>query len=196
MEKMQRKTTEPNHGLHRSTDLINWISSWEMILIFSVSAGIVIFSPDTVLSTHPLLATFVATIAQHFPSIGHYQAKSQFPEVTGLYFSIVPFITPMVLVQMIRTRANTLTDMRVRRRRHPVKWLTSVILIIPVVIFGLYILIEHNNGIQLSGMPIDRSKFALTVFGWIFAGGAIWGGVGILIILSMAVLKNKSKEDA
>lgn len=193
---MQRKATKSSRDLHRSTDLINWISSREMILIFSVSASIVIFSSDTVLSTHPPLAAFVAAMTQYFPEIGHYQARSRFPEVTGLYFSIMLFITPAVLAQMIRTRMHVLSDMRARQKRHPVKWLISSTLIISLLISCLYILINHNNGIQLPGMPIDQSKFALTASGWIFAGGAIWGSIGLLINLSMAFLKYTNKEDA
>ena len=76
----------------------HFLTSWEILVVQGVSVAIVAFSPDDVLSRYSILARFVGAVAEWIPAVGVYQRVSVFPQVSGLYFSVMFFVTPLILL--------------------------------------------------------------------------------------------------
>lgn len=178
--------------LHPSTVMVfRMVFSFE----FFVLACIAVLSPDNVVGNHPLLRSFVGAMSDMFPTIGAYAKKSQFPQVTALYFSVG-------LVFSL-TAAAWLAFAEFPRLRHvlrdfseiPLRMLTGRLILQSLVfsafgiLGGVYWLVSDAD-FHFGITPISSSRPALAVFGWLYAGFApvFMVASGLYLILACALV--------
>ncbi|MEJ8794665.1 hypothetical protein WKR88_00055 [Trinickia caryophylli] len=156
-------------------ELLRFWTSWEMLIIQGVSVAIVVFSPDDVLTQYPMLSEFVDVVARWFPPLSAQQRVSEFPQVTGLYFSVMYFVTPLILFQSPRAKNEIFKGGKNYDIRPIRYWVAAVMccafcLLSP---FFLYLWDDAKDEL-LPSTPIRSSKLWLAVLGWTSAGGWAW----------------------
>lgn len=111
-----------------------------------------------------------------FPPIGHYAEKSSFPQVSAVYFSVMWLFAPLhflYLKRQLEAQEDLLrTDVR--------GWLGRIgqfaigVVLLPLLgLFALFV----NPGFDFNLLPVNSSRLALGVAGFIFAGA---GGFALL----------------
>ena len=163
----------------------HFLTSWEMLVVQGISVAIVAFSPDDVLTRYSILAGFVAAVAEWIPAVRAYQRVSEFPQVSGLYFSVMFFITPLILLYSFRRRGVLLESMVAAYEKRPIRY---CILAVPACAFFLsmplvsYIFVNGKNE-WFPSMPMRSSKLSLAILGWLAAGGSAWSAISCVMLV-------------
>lgn len=133
------------------------------------------FAPDNVLSVWPFLKSLTGPIDTVFPIVGNYASRSQFPEVTELYFAVMSIVAPLWAYrawQNPRFMFNQQEfEKRVVRNGLPFiifAWFVVALFFPLLALFGLFV----NPGYDFNVMPINRSRLALGFFGPVFSVSA------------------------
>lgn len=166
-----------------------------MLIIQGISVAIVVFSPNDVLTRYPMVASFVATVAGWFPAVKSLQRVSDFPEVSGLYFSVMFFVTPLVLVCAFRARESVVRGMTGAWVRKSVgQWFLVVLLcaIWLTMPFSSYVWNDGRDEL-FRFLPMRSSKLVLAILGWCAAGGLAWAGVSYAMFIFIYVVRNVVK---
>lgn len=132
------------------------------------------FAPPNSLDRLPWVAIASDSLKTVFPSMAAYVQRSQFPQVTELYFLLAVVSAPLHVPYVYR-------DYRARLPFHRDEWIASDAGKLRFVISALILLpglaifaVVLNSGYELSWMPFGSSRLALGLFGWIVAGhGAV-----------------------
>jgi hypothetical protein len=79
--------------------------SREVLFVLVTSAIVAVGAPVNVLTRSPSLSRFVSLMLHRFPSVSGYIEVSEFPQISGIYFSVSALITPILLVYFWRVRS-------------------------------------------------------------------------------------------
>jgi hypothetical protein len=155
------------------------------------------FAPDDALTRWSFLRELVAGIGEIFPMLTGAVRKSNFPDVTALYFSLMLLAVPLRFWvafrifcfyrdEIFHKYSNLSAGKKVR-----VVFFSSISMCIGVLNF------THSGSYDWNFMSISRSKFWLGLIGPIFAGGAeifcISAGLVSIFISVFYILNSKRK---
>ena len=156
-------------NLSKMKNLGKFLNLYPIWMTFLTGSLIANLSPDSVLNDYVFLRQFCNFIASLIPSIAGYANNSQFPQVTALYFSTVSIFGIPMCWELRKKPELIIND----GKNVIKKWGNFSF---PIMLFGctfmifLFIFaIFWNTGKPWNLMPIHSSKFALTIFGPIFA---------------------------
>lgn len=157
-----------------------WATAHKSILIslFLIIVGFFIaqFASESILDKYYYLQSITLKLKSIFPPIAGYAAKSKFPQVSELYFSYMWLISPVCFwasVQLVRNNEGL-------KSWKPKTWGEQInVFIVGVLLFSLlgYFTFFINPGYDYNLLPINSSRLALGMFGYIFSGS---GGAFLL----------------
>ena len=147
--------------------------------IFFFGLAIALFAPVDVLERLPFLRPVTDTLAAIFPPILNYAQRSQFPEVTLIYFSLMWLLSPLTFYWIGKDSSNEADPVIAKWRRDKiivgfssvVRFVLATIVVLPVVIVFCWF---WNPGADLTLLPIGTSRLALGLGGYLIAGTAGW----------------------
>jgi hypothetical protein len=175
---VQRRTTPPSKpsGLARNPIIV---------IPYLLSMPLALLAPEDVFTRWPIVKAWFELVAQYVPIVGRYANRSAFPEVSGLYFSVV---LPIALCFFWATITNPQLVDRDRMARNRARFGIFYDMFAWLVAAGLvllaYFAVAINPGYDFGIMPINRSRMALAFFGPLFAGGlaGICLGAGLKLV--------------
>jgi hypothetical protein len=164
------------------------MTSWPLRLTLGLSVLIVVLSPDDVLTRYPVLAGFVNMMARWIRPISAYQRVSEFPEVTGLYFSVMFVVTPIMLLHFVGRVHLIFMKIEGAFSKRPIAAFPIMIGGILLAVDSFFLTYIRADGDEwVSRIPMRSSKLSLAVTGWFAAGGCAWllipGGIGAIIVV-------------
>jgi hypothetical protein len=184
---MRDKKTKKNRA---STDVLLFLKSREVLFVLVTSAIVAVGAPVNILTRSPSLSRFVSLISHRFPCVSGYIEVSEFPQISGIYFSISALITPILLVHFWRVRLFYIERMNEKFQQSPLRFRLGVCVIAFIAFAALYISYFVTHKFEYSSIPISSSRMALALFGWIFGGGAAWISVAAsLLAVRVAIRK-------
>ncbi|WP_427501719.1 hypothetical protein ACQE3E_23900 (plasmid) [Methylomonas sp. MED-D] len=130
---------------------------------------IALLCPENILDKHWLLQSVTSKLKAIFPPIEGYAIKSEFPQVSELYFSLMWALSPYYLfISILSIRRNQgLIDWLPKTQFEVIKvFFTGVVLMSFLGYFCLFV----NPGYDFNFLPINSSRFALSVTGYLFSG--------------------------
>jgi hypothetical protein len=171
-------------------ELLRFLMSWEMLLVQGASVALVVFTPDDVLNRHAALGSFVDVVAEWLPPVAAHQRVSEFPQVTGLYFSIMFFVTPVILAYSGYMRRLVFKNSNEFDRK-PMRYCISAITCFIFCMFSPPFLYIWNDARYefFPSIPIRSSKISLGAVGWFSAGGAAWVMISHSIWIPVVVIR-------
>lgn len=174
----------------------DFLATWEMLVIQGISVAIVVFSPNDVLTRYPMVAGFVGAVAEWIPAVIALQRVSDFPEVSGLYFSVMFLVTPLIVVCAFRTREPVVAAMATAFVGRSVGFWFLVVLFSTFFLFTPFLFYMWNSGRNelFPLMPMRSSKLSLAVLGWCESGGVAWVLVSHVMQISIYVAGNLMKS--
>lgn len=180
-------------------ELLRFLTSWQMLVIQGGGIAIVALSPNDVLTRCPALREFVYFISRVIPPVEAYQKVSNFPEVSGLYFSVMFCVTPLLTLYAWKTRRYAIEGIEIASKRRPTMWVVAALMSIPFCMSMPLLLYVLANGSEIFPlMPMRSSKTSLAVFGWAAAGGVAWvlvpHGLCLTVVLTRKLLEQKPRE--
>ena len=113
------------------------------------------------------------SLGKIFPVINFYAEKSAFPSVAKIYFSFAILLMPLHFLYAYKKLSTPTNDQWFRNlwfissRRVLIKQIILVVFMLYLLYFLLYI----NPGFDFKILPINSSRYALAIGGWIFLGG-------------------------
>ena len=168
-------------------DLLPFLFSWQMSIIIGLGVLITLFAPDNVLTRYRAIAVFVEWMGGWISPIAAYRRASKFPEIAGLYFSVMFIVTPLIMIHLFSRIDLILRDAASAFDRKPLLSYFSAMILIFIAGAMPFMLYVWADGAEIiPSIPINSSKLALGIFGWLAAGGIAWilipYGVGVLIV--------------
>lgn len=152
-------------------DKSNFTNSGRLMFITPIVFGffIALFCPENILDKHWLLQFATSKLKAIFPPIAGYARKSEFPQVSELYFSFMWVLSPYYLFISIFS---------IRENQGLINWLPKAqfelikVFFIGVVLMSFlgYFVLFVNPGYDFNMLPISSSRFALSVAGYLFSG--------------------------
>lgn len=154
-----------------------------------IAAAIALFAPAEVMHMAPNIAAACEAVASLVPTVANYAARSSYPGVTKLYFSLLLPLSPLVFFATLNAegaaeRARMKEKFAAAPRRWTAVFITFSIFMAPAAIF----LLVANPGYDFHLAPINSSRWALALFGPLFAGGIsfallafVYRGLGVLL---------------
>ena len=181
----------PSSNRQPIRELLRFLLSWEMLVIQGVSVALAVFAPDDVLSRYPEVDTFVHTVEKWIPPVVGYQAVSDFPQVTGVYFSIMFLLTPIILFYSSYMRNLTFRFSEIEYDLKPVRyWIAAVVCALFCAFTPPFLYFWNDAKYEFfPSMPIRSSKVSLAFLGWFAAGGGGWILVSHAMWLPLFVIK-------
>jgi hypothetical protein len=175
-------------------ELLHFLTSWEMLIVQGVSVALVALSPDDVLARYPSLAVFVSAAAEFIRPISAYQRVSDFPQVSGLYFSVMFFVTPLMVLYSWRMRSHALRGITEMSKKRPMVWFVAAISTIVIGVITPILLYVWANGSEVfPSMPMRSSKMSLALLGWLAAGGLAWGLATEALFIAVVLMRKLTK---
>lgn len=153
-----------------------------MMMLHIVGVLIAWIAPIDVLTRYPALRSLVLFIGEIFPVVNSAVERSTFPEVTGLYFSVMYASMPLRVFDGVRfayfERNYTLGKIRASMRSR-----IEVSIFIPFLLcFGVVALTFGRPYYEINVFPISESRFLLGLVGPIFAGGMEAFGMSVGLV--------------
>ena len=157
-------------------ELLRFLSSWEMLVVQGLSMSIVGLSPDDVLTRYSVLATFVHWLGTWIRPVVHYQQLSQFPQITGVYFSIMFLVTPIILFYSPKMKRLVFRYGEAGFIERPIRFCVGAIMLCLFCILSIPFFYIWNRAEDefFPFLHIGSSKFSLAIVGWVAAGGGAW----------------------
>jgi hypothetical protein len=151
---------------------ISRVSFWIAVGVTATCGALALLAPEDVLSASPTLATLYALMNGVFPVIGHYTGRSAFPEITGLYMSLMFSAFPFALVGILCTfNSDRRLLASVYESERPVdvsfhRYLSGAVAIAIIAPLLAYFAWVVNPGLDIWFIDFSRSKEDLAVFGF------------------------------
>ncbi|MDR3221540.1 MAG: hypothetical protein LBU46_05980 [Candidatus Accumulibacter sp.] len=149
---------------------------------FFLGLKLALDAPEDILTNNPFLQQFTTLMKGIVPYIGRTAARSVFPQVTELYLSISWALSPLYLIYdwgryycgMGLEVKRTLAGMN-KRPASLWRCLWNIVLIILLfsVFIGYFFYFGGYNGRDFIVAPINTSRTALGLIGWLLAGGGV-----------------------
>lgn len=151
----------------RTSRISAWICGGVTILVGVLALAV----REDVLSTSPLAAGFCELMARAFPVIERYAERSAFPEVTGLYMSLMfaasPFGFLAALCSINRDRRLFVPIQNSHTNFLPLWKFIGSSLLLALIIPGLaYFHLYVNPGMDVWFFEFSKSRFWLAVMGF------------------------------
>lgn len=153
-----------------------------MMMLHIVGALIAWCAPIDVLGRYPTLRSLVLFLGEIFPVVNSAVERSIFPEVTGLYFSVMYASMPLRVFDGVRfahlERNYTFWKIRASMRSR-----IGVLISVPLLLcFGVVALTIGRPYYEINVFPISQSRFLLGLAGPIFAGGMEAFGMSVGLV--------------
>ena len=159
---------------------------------YALSILLALLVPEDAFSKWSWAKGWFDLVAQLVPIVGNYARRSAFPEVAGVYFSIVILMAPCIFMAAMTTRGlvnePAIRSLRVRRG---LLYEVPAWLMVLLFLFLTYFCVAINPGYDYNLMPINRSRIALALFGPLFAGGLSAGCLAAGLKLAQLLLRRR-----
>ena len=163
-------------------------------------SGVVIawFAPDDALTRWPLLKMAVADLGEIFPLLPDAVKKSQFPDVTAMYFAMMLVAIPVRLLVAIRFCYSYRSRIEHGYSKISVaKKIYSIVVVLIFMCMGFHSIFVNGYFYEWNFVAISRSRIWLGLIGPFFAGGAeviaIAAGVVVIFIALCRVFAYKEE---
>ena len=160
----------------------NIIVGWYVAAIFALALAI----PEDVLTTVPALERFTDLMASIVPSIDTLTARSEFPQVTRLFFSTL-WATMPIQVALCRFAAGPFSIENAKRK----KWISLlfVFVITPTLVYFMMFVVGQDTGGAMLSRRLNEMTGASRV-GLAIGGYFVAFGVALPILLSLLWFRN------
>ncbi|WP_143026491.1 hypothetical protein [Paraburkholderia fungorum] len=177
--------------------LVQWRNTRRSILAIITFASVLIglILPTDVLDLVPALREFCHSINRLFPVVGNYAARSNFPQVTELYFSTHLLLGPLASVWALTAR-DLEKERRFREAGFGISQALTFLLAIALAIWGLRFGYFSNPGYDFRIAPINSSRVALAFFGFFIAGSGPFMFAAAVYRTFAVLFINNYKENA
>jgi hypothetical protein len=172
-------------------ELFRFLTSWEMLVVQGISVALVMFAPDDVLTQYPMLGEFVDSMETWIPSVADYRSRSDFPQVAGMYFSVMFVVTPIILFYSPKMKNLVFMHGEIDYATRPIRFLIASVVFFALCIFvpPFFYCWNHAQEEFFTLFPVKSSKFSLAVLGWFSAGGGAWAIISHTIWIPIFAVK-------
>lgn len=133
-----------------------------------IGAIVALFAPIDVLDNYQFLSNFVNIIHDSIPSIRGFMRNSDFPQVTGFYFSLSLITGFPVFIELCKHPEYFIPDGKKAIERFGYFHIFYPIFGV-LIFFGFFIFSFLHSGKKWDSLPIHDSRFALALVGPLFA---------------------------
>lgn len=158
----------------RSKRFLTFIKKLRIFLITLFFLGFLFAqaAPDDILTHAPLLQIFVDWMKSLIPSIGMASARSNFPQVTEVYFSFFWFFSPLLGLYNFGEYQCVLGEGAKRFfiiwSQRPTRWTwMQNMLYVAIATTSCVIVLLYYDGRDFNILPFNSNRFALGIGGWI-----------------------------
>ncbi|MEN8511528.1 hypothetical protein [Burkholderia sp. RS02] len=146
------------------------------------------FAPNDALTRWPVLKTIVTSIGEVSPLLFKAIERSQFPDVTALYFSLMLVAIPLRIFEAFRLCYAEREE--IVAGYFDYSWKRKAFAFLIAILFfsgSVFLLVFHGQYFDWNFMSVGKSRFWLGMVGPLFAGGylVICFVAAIVAILSL-----------
>jgi hypothetical protein len=142
--------------------------------LFVAGLTLIAFAPGVAewAETNAVVSGLMSALETVFFPIRGYTLRSNFPQVTRLYFSLFFLLSPVHFLMTLRELENSQESWALRLRNiqsllQVGHRLLQIVLALSISMFGYFV----NPGYDFNLLPINSSMGALALVGFLFAGG-------------------------
>lgn len=139
-----------------------------IVISHIIGAIVALFAPIDVLDNYQFLSNFVNIMHDSIPSIRGFMRNSDFPQVTGFYFSLSLITGLPAFIELFKNPQYVIPD-----GKKAIEKFGHFHIFYPIfgvlIFFGLFIFSFLQSGHKWDLLPIHNSRFALALVGPLFA---------------------------
>ncbi len=169
--------------------LIEFYRRSPAIMVLHLAGALIAwFAPNDALTRWPVLKTIVTSIGEVSPLLFKAIERSQFPDVTALYFSLMLVAIPLRIFEAFRLCYAEREE--IVAGYFDYSWKRKAFAFLIAILFfsgSVFLLVFHGQYFDWNFMSVGKSRFWLGMVGPLFAGGylVICFVAAIVAILSL-----------